>query len=128
MGIIAIFFAVELPQKPLPGASDWLLVAFVAFHFIMHLILSLHQCSSDMRKQNKNKHHHHHHDAYPMRGMNGHKMYGGDDPDGHGRGRDAPGGGVRKFLLVVYVLVAAVAAAALILLVFYNEHFQIDKE
>ena len=124
VGIVAIFFAVELPQKPIPSAADWLLIAFVAFHFIMHLILSLHQCSSDMRKDKTGKGASNGYDAYPMRGMNGHKMYHdyGEGPSG-GK-RDAPGSGVRKFLLVVYLLVAAVAAAALILLVFYNEKFQ----
>ena len=50
MGIVAIFFAVELDKAELPAETDYLLIAFVAFHFLMHLVLSILMCSSDMRK------------------------------------------------------------------------------
>ena len=84
----------------------------MAFHFILHLILSLHQCTSDMRKDRNG------YAAYPMRNLNGQK--GGLYPDYEELKRDAPGSGIRKFFLVVYVLVAAIATAALILLVIYG--------
>ena len=126
VGIVAIFFAVELPQKPLPPATDYLLIAFVAFHFIMHLVLSLHQCSSDMKSDGgKSANGGYGNGGYPMRGMGG-KAYPPDFMDDSSRRRDAPGAGVRKFLLVVYVLVAAVAAAALILLVFYGDKVKFE--
>ena len=50
MGIVAIFFAVELDKAELPAETDYLLIAFVAFHFLMHLVLSILMCSTDMRK------------------------------------------------------------------------------
>ena len=50
VGIVAIFFAVELDKAELPAETDYLLIAFVAFHFLMHLVLSILMCSTDMRK------------------------------------------------------------------------------
>ena len=50
VGIVAIFFAVELDKAELPAETDYLLIAFVAFHFLMHLVLSVLMCSTDMRK------------------------------------------------------------------------------
>ena len=109
---MALFFATDLDKAGLPKVTDYLLIAFVAFHFVMHIILSLHQCSSDMRKDARTN-------AYPMRGMggkNGHGFY----PEYEELKRDAPGAGVRKFLLFVYVLVVALITAALVLLVVYG--------
>ena len=56
VGIVAIFFAVELDKAELPMETDYLLIAFVAFHFLSHLVLSILMCSSDMRKD-KARHH-----------------------------------------------------------------------
>jgi hypothetical protein len=56
VGIIAIFFAVELDKAELPKPeTDYLLIAFVAFHFIMHLVLSMLMCSSDMKKDKERR-------------------------------------------------------------------------
>ena len=113
VGIVAIFFAVDLDKAQLPKEADYLLIAFVGFHFIMHLVLSLLMCSSDMAKEKQG-----YNAAYPMRPMNGksgHHMY----PDYEELKRDAPGAGVRKFLLAIYMMVNLLVTAALILLVVY---------
>ena len=120
VGVVAIFFAVELDKAELPKPeTDYLLIAFVAFHFLMHLVLSLLMCSSDMKKDkmsggggNGNGY-----NSYPMRNMNG--KNGNMYPDYEELKRDAPGGAVRKFFLAVYMLGNLVFAAALVLLVVF---------
>jgi hypothetical protein len=111
VGIVAIFFAVELDKAKLPRETDYLLIAFVAFHFLTHLVLSILMCASDMRRDTGR------HQSYPMRakGANASNSY----PDYEELKRDAPGGAVRKFILVVYGLVNALVTVALILLVVY---------
>lgn len=39
--VIAIFFAVELSKAKLPSWVDWVLVAYVIFHVLTHLILTV---------------------------------------------------------------------------------------
>lgn len=39
--VVTIFFAVKLNKAELPDWFDWIMVGFVAFHVIMHLILSV---------------------------------------------------------------------------------------
>lgn len=39
--VVTIFFAVKLNKAELPEWMDWIMVAFVAFHVVMHLILSV---------------------------------------------------------------------------------------
>ncbi|CAG0895399.1 unnamed protein product [Cyprideis torosa] len=43
LGIVAIFYAIELPKASLPTWMNWVVVAFVAFHVLAHLALSLHE-------------------------------------------------------------------------------------
>ena len=51
LAIVCIFYAVDLPKAQLPRPeTDWLLVAFVAFHFLTHLVLSGINCNSDSNK------------------------------------------------------------------------------
>ena len=51
LAIVAIFYAVDLPKAQLPRPeTDWLLVAFVAFHFLTHLVLSAINCNADNGK------------------------------------------------------------------------------
>lgn len=38
---MTIFFAVKLAKAELPAWFDWILVAFVAFHVVVHLVLSV---------------------------------------------------------------------------------------
>lgn len=39
--VIAIFFAVRLNKAKLPDWVDWVLTAYVVFHILMHLILTV---------------------------------------------------------------------------------------
>merc|ERR1712038_770067 len=96
LAIVCIFYAVDLSKAQLPRPeTDWLLVAFVGFHFITHLLMSCVTCVSESQN-NKS--------GYPlaMRPMtrNGHAY-----PDYEELKRDAPGSSVRIFVLIVYMLV-----------------------
>jgi len=108
LGIVCIFYAVDLSKAELPRPeTDWLLVGFVGFHFITHLLMSCVTCVSESQN-NKS--------GYPlaMRPMtrNGHAY-----PDYEELKRDAPGSSVRIFVLIVYMLVNVIVTAALVLLV-----------
>lgn len=39
--VIAIFFAVRLNKAKLPEWVDWILTAYVVFHILIHLILTV---------------------------------------------------------------------------------------
>lgn len=41
VSVVTIFFAVKLTKAELPDWFDWILVAFVAFHVAVHVILSV---------------------------------------------------------------------------------------
>jgi len=103
-GIVTIFFAVQLDKSELPKETDSLLIAFVIFHALVHLIMSCVMCKSEHdaigSKSTKN--------GYPMRQM------GRSYPDYEELKRDAPGAGLRKFFLAVYILVGSLITAALI--------------
>jgi hypothetical protein len=50
LGIVCIFFAVDLEKAQLPRPeTDWLLIGFVAFHFLTHLLLSLINCVAEYK-------------------------------------------------------------------------------
>jgi len=106
LAIVAIFYAVDLPKAELPRPqTDWLLVAFVAFHFLTHLVLSAINCSQDNNKMN-----------YPPRlrhmSRNGHVF-----PDYEELKGDSNGHGLRIFVLVVYFIINVIVTGALVLLV-----------
>lgn len=46
ISVVTIFFAVKLAKAELPSWFDWILVAFVAFHVIIHVVLSVSQNKS----------------------------------------------------------------------------------
>merc|ERR1712024_152891 len=105
LGIVAIFYAVDLTKAELPRPhTDWLLLAFVAFHFLTHLVLSAINCTQDTNKI-----------SYPprMRHMsrNGHVF-----PDYEELKGDSSGHGLRIFVLVVYFIINVIVTAALVLL------------
>jgi len=108
LAIVCVFYAVDLPKAQLPRPeTDWLLVAFVAFHFLTHLILSFINCNSDSSKMGYN--------SYPptMRHIARGHMF----PDYEELTRDSPGSTIRLFVLVVYFIINVIVSAALILLV-----------
>ena len=48
LGIVCIFYAVDLDKAQLPRPeTDWLLVGFVGFHFLAHLLLAALSCCSE---------------------------------------------------------------------------------
>ncbi|XP_046809531.1 putative ferric-chelate reductase 1 homolog isoform X1 [Lucilia cuprina] len=114
LAIVTIFFSVKLAKAQLPEWMDWILVAYVAFHVVVHLIFSIFLCiqisgcSSDKQHTKRvndfqmgNVGHHH--------GMrNNMKME---------RKMDAPYAGFRKGLLVVYTVVLILFVVALIVIV-----------
>ncbi|KAM7341744.1 putative ferric-chelate reductase 1 homolog isoform 2-T2 [Cochliomyia hominivorax] len=108
LAIVTIFFSVKLAKAQLPEWMDWILVAYVAFHVVVHLIYSISGCASDKRHTKRvndfqmgNMGHHH--------GMrNNMKME---------RKMDAPFAGFRKGLLGVYIVVLLLFVVALIVIV-----------
>jgi hypothetical protein len=54
LGIVCIFYAVDLSKAQLPRPeTDWLLVGFVAFHFITHLLMSCVTCVSESQSNKR---------------------------------------------------------------------------
>ncbi|KAG1668403.1 putative ferric-chelate reductase 1 [Nymphon striatum] len=47
LGVVTIFFAVELAKANLPQYFDWILVAFILFHLLFHMILQAMACKND---------------------------------------------------------------------------------
>jgi len=117
LGILCVFFAVDLEKAQLPRPeTDYLLIAFVAFHFIAHLLMSCIGCMSDSKAAKQS------HMKYPPRGpyqpYPGVRPYQGHPyPDYEELKRDNPGAGLRKFGLFVYMIVNFAATAALVLMV-----------
>ncbi|XP_044737740.1 putative ferric-chelate reductase 1 homolog isoform X2 [Chrysoperla carnea] len=105
LAIVTIFFAVKLNKAELPEWMDWVLVGFVAFHVIMHLILSILGCVSDRPSGHRVS-------AFPMKemGQRGNSAM-------LERKMDAPHSCLRKFLLAVYIIGIALIVTALILIV-----------
>ena len=91
----AIFFAVELQKAELPPETTYLLIAYVIFHALVHLFLTITKCLSDRRSggdqndyQDSNQnlrvgkngrvmptavHQQHHHGGYYNNGYNGYR-------------------------------------------------------
>jgi hypothetical protein len=109
IGIVAMFFAVDLQKARLPKkTTNWILVAFVAFHGLVHFILSIVQCVSENKLRENRA------DVYPMKDMGVGQSYYYPTTK-----QDAPGGGLRKFMLALYFLVNAAFTTVLILMVIF---------
>ncbi|XP_011186308.1 putative ferric-chelate reductase 1 homolog isoform X2 [Zeugodacus cucurbitae] len=107
LSIVTIFFAVKLTKAQLPEWMDWILVAFVVVHVIVHLIYSIAGCSAD-RQQTQNV------NAFQMSDMGHHGMRNGHRME---RKMDAPYAGFRKGLLAAYIIVVVLFVVALVLVV-----------
>ncbi|XP_059224933.1 putative ferric-chelate reductase 1 homolog isoform X2 [Stomoxys calcitrans] len=108
LAIVTIFFSVKLTKAELPEWMDWILVAYVAFHVIVHLIFSITGCSAD-NKQAKRA------NDFPMGNMGHH--HGMRNNMKSDRKMDAPFAGFRKGLLAVYTVVLILFVIALIVIV-----------
>ncbi|CAG0914464.1 unnamed protein product [Notodromas monacha] len=104
-----MFFAVDLQKAKLPKKSTyWILVAFVAFHGIVHFILSIMQCVSDNKRRDNPA------DVYPMKEMGVGQNYYYPQTK-----QDAPGSCLRKFMLAFYTIVNLGFTAVLVLMVIF---------
>ncbi|XP_023349675.1 putative ferric-chelate reductase 1 homolog [Eurytemora carolleeae] len=117
LGIITIFFAVDLDKALLPRPeTDYLLIAWVAFHFVTHFLLSCFACASDSKAAKSASMHPKYGGRY--NGQAGYNpRHTGMYPDYEELKRDTPGSWVRVFTLVMYMLINCIVSAALILLV-----------
>lgn len=102
--IIALFFAVGLSKAKLPNWMEWILVAYVIFHVITHIILSFAGCASD--KQNSQRV-----NAFPMKDIHGRGSMAHQDVK-----RDAPLASMRKFIFGIYFLVILAFTMILIII------------
>ncbi|CAB3237841.1 unnamed protein product [Arctia plantaginis] len=107
LGILTVFFAVYLQKAELPSWTVFILAAFVAFHVIMHLVLSLTVCVSDGRISNGRI------NAFPMKDMLGHARQATQVD----RTTDAPFSSFRRLLLGVYAPIILLFCIAMICLV-----------
>ncbi|KAJ8708278.1 hypothetical protein PYW07_010403 [Mythimna separata] len=107
LGIVTIFLAVYLQKAELPSWSVFILAAFVAFHVIMHLVLSLTVCVSDGRISNGRI------NAFPMKDMLGQTR----QPTQVDRSTDAPFSSFRRLLLGVYTPIVLLFTIAMVCLV-----------
>lgn len=105
LAIVTIFFAVKLNKADLPEWFDYILAAFVAFHVVMHLVLSILGCASENSSNQRIS-------SFPMKDLGG----SGKISD-HMVNVDAPYSSTRKLLLSIYVLVCGGFVIALIAVV-----------
>ncbi|XP_043278671.1 putative ferric-chelate reductase 1 homolog isoform X2 [Venturia canescens] len=102
--VVAIFFAVRMTKANLPEWFDWILVAYVVFHVLSHLILTFAGCASD-RQDNLRI------NAFPMKDMHTRSSMG--HPDAR---RDAPHSGLRQVIFGIYAFVIVLFAAVLVVI------------
>ncbi|XP_031639436.1 putative ferric-chelate reductase 1 homolog isoform X2 [Contarinia nasturtii] len=102
LAIVTIFFAVKLAKAELPSWFDWILVAFVAFHVIVHLVLSICGCVSERSAQRVNN--------FPMADMSPSRSSMKE------RKLDAPFSGLRKIILTIYILIVIIFVVVLVLI------------
>ncbi|KPJ12745.1 Putative ferric-chelate reductase 1-like [Papilio machaon] len=107
LAIVTIFLAVYLQKAELPIWSVYILAAFVAFHVIMHIILSLTVCVSEGQISNGRV------NSFPMKDMMGQpRQLAHVD-----RSTDAPFSSFRRQVLSIYVPIILIIVVAMICLV-----------
>jgi len=111
LGVACIFFATSLEKAQLPPETDFLIIAWVAFHILTHVIMSIVSCVGE------NKAAKHGTMKYPPRGPYHPQRGPHQFPDYEELKRDHPGAGIRKFGLAAYTVVCFIAAALLIALI-----------
>ncbi|XP_045540142.1 putative ferric-chelate reductase 1 homolog [Papilio machaon] len=107
LAIVTIFLAVYLQKAELPIWSVYILAAFVAFHVIMHIILSLTVCVSEGRISNGRV------NSFPMKDMMGQRRQLAHVD----RSTDAPFSSFRRQVLSIYVPIILIIVVAMICLV-----------
>ncbi|XP_034826030.1 putative ferric-chelate reductase 1 homolog isoform X1 [Maniola hyperantus] len=107
LGIATIFLAVYLQKAELPPWTVFVLTAYVIFHVLTHVVLSLTVCVSEGRISNGRV------NSFPMKDMLGHSR----QVTAVDRSSDAPFAGFRKHLLGVYAPIILLFVIAMICLV-----------
>ncbi|XP_047539509.1 putative ferric-chelate reductase 1 homolog isoform X1 [Vanessa atalanta] len=107
LGIATIFLAVYLQKAQLPPWSVFILAAYVVFHVLAHIVLSLTVCVSEGRISNGRV------NSFPMKDMLGHSR----QVTAVDRSSDAPFSVFRKHLLGVYAPIILLFVVAMICLV-----------
>ncbi|KAJ9583131.1 hypothetical protein L9F63_022523, partial [Diploptera punctata] len=105
LGIVTIFFATKLNRAKLPEWMDWILVAYVAFHVAVHLILSIASIASEKNNGKRVN-------TFPMKEMTSSRspLHSAE------RKQDAPHSCFRKFMLALYLIIIILLVAALIII------------
>uniref|UniRef100_A0A2P2I8J2 Ferric-chelate reductase 1 homolog n=3 Tax=Hirondellea gigas TaxID=1518452 RepID=A0A2P2I8J2_9CRUS len=111
LGITAIFFGLEL--YGLPRWTWWVMIVFVGFHCLMHIILSIGECVSDSKTKNQVS-------GIAMKDFNSSRDM--LQPPPQDKLLDAPGGTFRKAMLAVYLLVIWLLVITLLLVIIVGEH------
>ncbi|XP_063371982.1 putative ferric-chelate reductase 1 homolog isoform X1 [Cydia amplana] len=107
LGIATIFLAVYLQKAELPSWSVFVLAAFVAFHVIMHVVLSLTVCVSEGKISRSPV------NVFPMKDMMGQQRQASQID----RTIDAPFSSFRRLLLGIYAPIILIFVVAMICLV-----------
>ena len=103
VGFVAIFYAIELQKAQLPFWFNWLMVAFIAFHVVMNLLLSLQMFNRTRKDQQQ--------EVFAMREMGmPHSPY-------TERKSEPKGGFFRRSMLALYLLINWIITGILIAIV-----------
>ncbi|XP_047000556.1 putative ferric-chelate reductase 1 homolog [Schistocerca americana] len=105
LAIVTIFFAAKLGKAELPVWLDWILVSYVVFHVVMHLVFSVTGCMSERHSASRI-------DSFPMKDIASSRMALQTD-----RKHDAPFTCLRKVLLGIYIVIILGLAVAIIVIV-----------
>ncbi|KAK2589300.1 hypothetical protein KPH14_007851 [Odynerus spinipes] len=103
--IVALFFAVRLNKAKLPEWVDWILVAYVIFHVLTHVILTFLGYALDRDSAQRA-------DSFPMKDMSPRGQMTSVDTR-----MEAPRAGLRKLILGLYIVAIIVFLAILITIV-----------
>nr|XP_032521906.1 putative ferric-chelate reductase 1 homolog isoform X2 [Danaus plexippus plexippus] len=106
LGIASIFLSVYLVKTDLPSWAVFIMAAYVIFHVITHIVLSLTVCVSEGRISNGRV------NSFPMKDMMGQRQVTSVD-----RSADAPFSSFRKNLLGIYTPIILLFTVAMITLV-----------
>lgn len=105
LAIVTIFFAAKLSKAELPVWLDWILVSYVVFHVVMHLVFSVAGCMSERHSASRI-------DSFPMKDIASSRMALQSD-----RKHDAPLTCLRKILLGIYIVIILGLTVAIIVIV-----------
>ena len=90
---MAIFFAIELPKAQLERTLTWVLVVYVGFHVLSHIVLSINICWAEMSPRSE---------IYPLSGRVSANSAFLEDFYSH---KDKRGGSCRKLCLGLYFVI-----------------------